>query len=98
SPDVVRGVALAAMAILGRTVDGAEARYEALLRDTSSEECLKMAQLNLNQCLAVAGPHYEDVNCAGRHAVADTGKCIADASAGGPVDAATEPKLQEAGA
>ena len=54
--DVVRGVALAAMAILGRTVDGAEARYEALLRDTSSEECLKMAKLNLDQCLAVAGP------------------------------------------
>ena len=97
APDVVRGVALAAMAILGRTGDGAESRYEALLRDASSEDCLKMAKLNLAQCLAVAGPHYEDVYCAGRHAVADTGKCIADASAGsGPADAAPAPRLQQA--
>ena len=72
APDVVRGLALAAMAIMGKTGDGAEARYEALLHDSSSEACLKMAKLDLNQCLAAAGPHYEDVYCAGRHAVSDT--------------------------
>jgi hypothetical protein len=88
TPDVERGLALAALAILGRTGDSAEARYEALLHDSSSEECLKMAKLNLNQCLAVAGPHYEDVYCAGRHAVSDTGKCIDTAAAGrGSADA-----------
>ncbi len=83
SPDVVRGLALAAMAILGQTGDGKEAQYEALMRDSSSADCLKMAKLNLNQCLAVAGPQYEDVYCSGRHAVADTGKCVSDAAAGG---------------
>ena len=97
APDVVRGVALAAMAILGRTGDGADARYEALLRDASSEDCLKMAKLNLAQCLAVAGAIDVLIVRAGRHAVADTGKCIADASAGGgPADAAPAPRLQQA--
>lgn len=97
TPDVERGLALAALAILGKTGDGAEARYEALLHDASSEECLKMAKLNLNQCLAVAGPHYEDVYCAGRHAVSDTGKCVADAAASGSADAvAAPPRMQEA--
>ena len=99
APDVVRGVALAALAILGRTGDGMEAQYEALLGDPSSAQCLKMAKLNLNQCLAVAGPNYEDAYCAGRHAVSDTGKCITAAAGDGPVlDIAPAPRLQEAGA
>ena len=96
TPDVVRGVALAALAILGRTGDGNEAQFAALLDDPASAQCLKMAKLNLNQCLAVAGPHYEDAYCAGRHAVSDTGQCItAAAGDGGPaLDAG--PRLQEA--
>jgi hypothetical protein len=99
APDVVRGVALAALAILGRTGDGKEAQYEALLGDPASAQCLKMAKLNLNQCLAVAGPNYEDAYCAGRHAVADTGKCVSAAAGGGPaLDATPQPKLQEADA
>jgi hypothetical protein len=97
APDVVRGLALAALAILGRTGDGKEAEYEALLHDASSADCLKMAKLNLNQCLAVAGPNYEDAYCAGRHAVSDTGACIAHAAAGGPApDGAPQPRLQAA--
>ncbi len=97
APDVVRGLALAALAILGRTGDGAEAQWEALLYDPASDDCLKLAKLNLNQCLAVAGPHYEDVYCAGRHAVSDTGKCIAAAADGGSTpDAVSAPKLQTA--
>ncbi len=98
APDVVRGLALAALAISGRTGDGNEAQYEALLGDSVSALCLKMVKLNLNQCLAVAGPNYEDAYCAGRHAVSDTGKCItaaADASGSAP-DAAPRPRLQEA--
>ncbi|MGZ3313647.1 MAG: hypothetical protein ACXU8Q_05735 [Caulobacteraceae bacterium] len=97
APDVVRGLALAALAILGRTGDGMEAQYEALLHDASAADCLKMAKLNLNQCLAVAGPHYEDAYCTGRHAVSDTGQCIAHAAGGGPApDSAPAPRLQEA--
>jgi hypothetical protein len=89
APDVVRGLALAAMAILGHTGDDKEAQFDALLHDASSLDCLKMAKMNLNQCLAVAGPQYEDVYCAGRHALADTGKCMTSAIDGAPaVDAA----------
>ena len=91
--DVVRGLALAALAILGRTGDGAEAQYEALLRDVSSEDCLKMVKLNLNQCLAVAGPHYEDVYCAGRHAVSDTGQCVTQAASRETTPDAAPPPL-----
>ena len=99
APDVVRGLALAALAILGRTGDGMEAQYEALLDDPSSAQCLKLAKLNLNQCLAVAGPNYEDAYCAGRHAVSDTGKCITAAAGAGPaLDSAPGPKLLEADA
>lgn len=95
--DVVRGLALAALAVLGRTGDGMEAQFEALLQDASTADCLNMAKLNLNQCLAVAGPHYEDAYCAGRHAVSDTGRCIADAAGGSaaPTGAPT-PRLQAA--
>ncbi len=82
APDVVRGLALAALAINGATGDDKEARYEMLLHDTSAVNCLRMAKLNLNQCLAVAGPHYEDVYCTGRHAVADTGRCVSAAATG----------------
>ena len=97
APDVVRGLALAALAILGRTGDGNEAQYEALLRDASSEDCLKLAKLNLNQCLAVAGPHYEDVYCAGRHAVSDTGKCVSQAATGASSpDAMPAPRIEQA--
>src|SRR6185312_11357340 len=98
APDVVRGLALASLAILGRTGDGMEAQYEALLGDPSSAQCLKMAKLNLNQCLAVAGPNYEDAYCAGRHAVADTGQCVTAAAGNGApaLDRAPQPKLQEA--
>jgi hypothetical protein len=97
APDVVRGVALAALAILGRTGDGKEAQFQALLDDPASAQCLKLAKLNLNQCLAVAGPQYEDAYCAGRHAVSDTGKCVAAAGGGGPaLDAAPQPKALEA--
>ena len=100
APDVVRGLALAALAILGRTGDGQEGAYERLLHDTAGVNCLKEAKMNLNQCLAVAGPHYEDVYCAGRHAVSDTGKCITEAATGAdlpaPPQALPPARLQQA--
>lgn len=94
APDVVRGLALAALAIMGRTGDDKEASFEALLHDASSVDCLKMAKLNLNQCLAVAGPHYEDVYCTGRHGVGETASCVA-AAANGTGTPLTPPPVQQ---
>ena len=49
---------------------------------------MKMAKLNLYQCLAVAGPHYEDVFCLGQHALIDTAQCVNDAAGGAAVPTA----------
>jgi hypothetical protein len=77
TPVVQRAVALAALAAMGRDGDGRLAAP--LLSEPRSADCLKMAKLNLFQCLAVAGPHYEDVFCLGQHALIDTGQCVAEA-------------------
>jgi hypothetical protein len=82
APDVVRGLALAALAIMGRTGDDKEATFEAILHDATGADCLKLAKMNLNQCLAVAGPQYEDVYCTGRHGVGETASCISAAANG----------------
>jgi hypothetical protein len=95
APDVVRGLALAALAIVGRTGDDKEATLEAFLHDARSADCLKMAKLNLNQCLSVAGPHYEDVYCTGRHAVGETAQCVS-AAANGPAQPLPPTPLQSA--
>ena len=42
-----------------------------------------MAKLDLYQCMAVAGPQYEDIYCLGQHALADTGQCVDQAAHGG---------------
>ena len=84
APEVVQGLALAAVAILGGAGDGQEARLEPLLQDARGSDCLAMAKMNLNQCLAVAGPQYEDVFCLGQHAVEETGQCLAAASGRAP--------------
>jgi hypothetical protein len=39
-----------------------------------------MAKLNLYQCLASAGPHYEDIFCLGQHAMIDPGQCVVEAT------------------
>jgi hypothetical protein len=79
---VTRGMALAALAVLGRAGDDQAQRIDALLNEPLSAQCLKMAKLNEYQCLAVAGPHYEDLFCLGNHAMIDTGKCIVGAAGG----------------
>ena len=70
-----RGVAVAALSVLGE--DG---KAHALMSEPRAGMCLKMAKLNLYQCLASAGPHYEDIYCLGQHAMIDTGQCMVDAT------------------
>lgn len=76
-PVVTRGVALAALNILG---EGARAR--GLMTEPKSGMCLRMAKLNLHQCLASAGPSYEDIYCLGRHGLTETAQCVETAARG----------------
>jgi hypothetical protein len=80
SPVVSRGLALAALAVLGQAGEGSADRLQPLMAEEKDGECLKMAKLNLFQCLAVAGPHYEDIFCLGQHAMMDTAQCVIKAS------------------
>jgi hypothetical protein len=76
SPLVTRAVALAALSALGD-----EARGRALTAsDPRTGSCLRLAKLNLYQCLASAGPQYEDIYCLGQHAMMETSRCVADAT------------------
>jgi hypothetical protein len=75
SPVVARGVALAALSVMGQ-----EGRGRALMSEPRSSSCLRMAKLNLYQCLASAGPQYEDIFCLGQHAMIDPGQCVAEAA------------------
>ncbi len=73
---VVRALALAAEADLGAARNDDLPRLQPLLADGSTADCLRMSKLNLYQCMAVAGPQYEDVFCLGQHALMDTGQCV----------------------
>ena len=75
SPVVARGVALAALSVLGE--DG---KARSLMNEPRSGSCLRLAKLNLYQCLASAGPHYEDIYCLGQHAMIDPGQCVVEAT------------------
>jgi hypothetical protein len=77
-----KALALAAESVIGRAHGSDRARLSPLLTETESAQCLRMAKLNLYQCMAVAGPQYEDIFCLGQHAMADTGQCVADAARG----------------
>lgn len=74
-PAAVRGAALAALDVLRQA-----GRGRALMSDPAASSCLRLAKLNLFQCLASAGPQYEDIFCLGQHAMADTGQCVLDAA------------------
>jgi len=80
SPVVLRGLAVAALAIAGEADEGRDEALRPLLTEARSASCVRMAKLNLFQCMAVAGPHYEDVFCLGEHAMIEPGKCMADAA------------------
>ena len=72
---VAHAVALAALAVLGE-----EGKARNLMSEPRSGSCLRLAKLNLYQCLASAGPHYEDIYCLGQHAMMDPGQCVVDAT------------------
>jgi hypothetical protein len=88
-----RALALAAEAVLGQAHASDRAQLSPLLTEASSAECLKMAKLNLYQCMAVAGPQYEDIYCMGQHAMYDTGQCVAAAAHGSAAGSATYASL-----
>ncbi|WP_337186469.1 hypothetical protein [Phenylobacterium sp.] len=75
SPVVSRGVAVAALTVLGRDTEA-----KRLMTDRGAGQCLRMAKLNYHQCLAAAGTHYEDVYCLGVHAMSDPGQCVVAAT------------------
>jgi hypothetical protein len=73
---VTRGVALAALSALGEANRG----RSLMVSEPRTGSCLHMAKLNLYQCLASAGPRYEDIYCLGQHAMIDTGQCVVEAA------------------
>ncbi len=76
---VAHGLALAALAVLGAAGEDSADQLTPVLSEATNAQCLKMAKLNLNQCLAVAGPHYEGMFCLGRHGLMETGQCVVSA-------------------
>ena len=78
-----KSLALAAEAVLGHAEGADRDRLTPLLSERDSAFCLKMAKLNFYQCMAVAGPQYEDIFCLGQHAMYDTGECVDQAAHGG---------------
>jgi len=87
----VRSLALAAESVLGHSSASDRDQLATLLSEPRSAECLHMAKLNLYQCMAVAGPHYEDVFCLAQHAMTDTAQCVAEAAHGHFAPAAPAP-------
>jgi hypothetical protein len=83
-PAIVRGVAIAALALLGSAGEDRVAITEPLFADPPDQTCLNMAKLNLYQCLAVAKPYYEDIFCLGQHAMKETGQCLRMAAGAQP--------------
>ena len=83
-PAVVRGMAIAALALLGNAGDENAALTAPLFADPPDQTCLHMAKLNLYQCLAVSKPYYEDIFCLGQHAMKDTGQCLRMAAGAPP--------------
>ncbi len=77
---VTRGLALAALTVIGQAGAANAGHFDPLLSDALTVDCLKMAKLNLYQCMAVAGPQYEDLFCVGQHAMMDTGACMISAA------------------
>ena len=73
---VTRGMALAALAILGKAGDTDMAYVMPMLVNDGDGYCFSMSKLNLYQCLSVARPYYEDVFCLGVHSLGDTGRCV----------------------
>ncbi len=97
SQAVVRGMAIAALAILGKAGEDNMSYLMPLLVNDGDGFCFNMSKLNLYQCLSVARPYYEDMYCLGLHAMADTGKCVKSSiGAPGAAAAPTTPSMTTA--
>jgi hypothetical protein len=83
---VNRGLAIAALAVLGAAGDENATQVSALMDDGIGQTCLNLAKMNHYQCLAVAKPHYEDVFCLGQHALMETGRCLQKAVGTAPAE------------
>ena len=83
TPSVAKGLALAALAVLGKAGEDNVQQVSFLLVNPTDGFCFNMSKLNLYQCLSVAKPHYEDVFCLGQHILLDTAQCVMK-SAGTP--------------
>lgn len=75
SPVIARGVAAAALTVLGQ-----DAAARGLMSERNAGMCLRLAKLNYHQCLAASGTHYEDIYCLGVHAMTDPGACVVEAT------------------
>ena len=73
-PVIDRGLAVAALTVLGEP-----ARAGSLMREPRTGMCVRLAKLNLYQCLASAGPHYEDIYCLAQHAMLEPAGCASEA-------------------
>lgn len=73
---VARAVSLAALSTIGMAGEEQLPRIMPNLTDPGATYCLSIAKLNLYQCLAVAGPQYEDMFCLGQHVLLDTSACL----------------------
>jgi len=80
APVAVRGLALAALAVVGRAGEDSADSLEPLLADGAGFSCLHMAKLNLFQCMAVAAA-VRNLFCAGQHAIIDTASAWSPRSA-----------------
>lgn len=74
SPVVSRGLAVAALTVMGES-----GRAGALMSEPRSGMCVRVAKLNLYQCLAAAGPYYEDIYCLAQHGMLEPASCATDA-------------------
>ncbi len=74
SPVVSRGLAVAALSVMGES-----GRAGALMSEPRSGMCVRVAKLNLYQCLAAAGPYYEDIYCLAQHAMLEPSGGATDA-------------------
>ena len=97
-PVVTRGLAVAALAVLGAGGDDNDAAVETVMTAPENGACLNLSKLNLYQCLAVAGPWYEDVFCLGEHALKETAQCLVKETATpGQIQTAVTPAAGPAG-
>jgi hypothetical protein len=93
---VNRGLALAALAVLGSAGDDHIAEVNSLMDDQSGPFCLSMSKLNLYQCLAVSRPQYEDVFCMGPHGLMDTGRCVQKVVGAAPAEVLEVTRMDQA--